>query len=65
MEFVFITKIIPNPLKNNVIIGDNFGVFFEIQMIWHKFILKARRRLEMPMKKTKCFICFEMLEEGF
>jgi hypothetical protein len=33
MEFVFITKIIPNPLKNDVIVGDTFGVFFEVQMI--------------------------------
>jgi hypothetical protein len=56
MEFVFITKIILNPLKNDVIIWDTFGVFYEVQMIWHKLIWKARRRLEMPMKKTKCFI---------
>ncbi len=26
---------------------------------------KVIRRLEMPMKKTKSFICFEMLEEGY
>jgi len=42
--------------------GDTFGVFFQVQMIWHKFLLKARR-LEMPMEKIK-IICFEMVKEG-
>jgi hypothetical protein len=36
MEFVFITKIIPNPLKVDIIVGDIFGLFFQVQMIWHK-----------------------------
>jgi len=33
MEFVFITKIIPNLLKSNIIVEDTFGVFFEVQMM--------------------------------
>jgi hypothetical protein len=33
MEFVFITKIIPNPLKSNIIVEDIFEVVFEVQMI--------------------------------
>jgi hypothetical protein len=33
MKFVFITKIIPNPLKNDIIVGDTFEVFFQVQMI--------------------------------
>jgi hypothetical protein len=33
MEFLFVTKIIPNLLKNDVIVGDIFGVPFEVQMI--------------------------------
>jgi hypothetical protein len=43
--------------------GDTFGVFFQVQMIWQKLLLKARGRLEIPMKKES-FIYFEMLEEG-
>jgi hypothetical protein len=43
--------------------GDTFAVFFQVQMIWHKLLLKARRMLKMPMKKFKSFICFEMLGE--
>jgi membrane protein CcdC involved in cytochrome C biogenesis len=62
MEFVSITH--PQPLKNDVIVGDTFGVFFQVQMIWHK-LFRVKRRLEMPMKKTKNFICVEMLEEGY
>jgi len=40
MEFVFIIKIIPNDVivKNDVIVGDIFGVLFQIQMIWHKIL---------------------------
>ncbi len=64
MEFFFITKIISNFLKSDIIVGDTFKVFFEIQMIWHTFFWETRGRLEMPMKKTKSFICFEILEEG-
>jgi len=30
MEFVFIIKIIPNHLKNDVIVGDILGVFFQV-----------------------------------
>jgi hypothetical protein len=60
MEFVFKAKIIPNLLKNDVIVEDTFEVLFQVQMIWHKLFWKARGRLEMPMKKTKGFICFEM-----
>jgi hypothetical protein len=59
------TKIVPNFMKSDIIVGDTFGVFFEIKMIWHKLFWEARRRLKMPMKKTKGFICFEMLEEGY
>jgi hypothetical protein len=32
-------------------LGDTFGVFFQVQMIWYKLFLKIRRRLKMPMKK--------------
>ncbi len=32
------------------IFEDIFGVLFQVQMIWHKLLLKARGRLEMPMK---------------
>jgi hypothetical protein len=64
MEFVFITKNVPNLLKNDIVVGDTFEVFFQVQMIWHKLFWEAKRRLKMPMKKTKGFICFEMLEEG-
>jgi hypothetical protein len=35
--------------------GDTFGVPFQVQMIWHKLLLKARKRLEMPMKKKNHF----------
>jgi hypothetical protein len=44
--------------------GDTFGVPFQVQMISHKLLLKARGRLKMPMKQKNKFICFEMLEEG-
>jgi hypothetical protein len=40
MEFVFIIKISPNLLKNDVIVGDIFGVFFKVQMTWHNFLKK-------------------------
>jgi hypothetical protein len=33
------------------IFEDTFGVLFQVQIIWHKFLLKARGRLDMPMKK--------------
>jgi hypothetical protein len=33
MEFVLITKIIPNLLKNDVIIGDIFKTLFKVQMM--------------------------------
>jgi hypothetical protein len=33
MEFVFTTKIIPNPMKSDVIVGDTFGVFFQVHMV--------------------------------
>jgi hypothetical protein len=46
MEFVFITKIIPNLLKNEFIIGDIFGVFFQIQMMSHKLFWEAKGRLD-------------------
>jgi len=64
MEFVFIIKSMPNLLKNHIIVGDTFGVFLQVQMIWYKLFWETKERLEMPMKKTKGFICFEMLEEG-
>jgi hypothetical protein len=62
MEFVFITKIMSKFMKNDIIVGDTFEVLFEVQMIWHKLFWEVRGRLEMPMKKTEGFICFEMLE---
>jgi len=64
MNFVFITKIIPNPLKNDIIVGDIVGVLFQIQMIWHNLFWEAKWRLKMLMKKNKSFIYFEMLEKG-
>jgi hypothetical protein len=33
LKFVFIIKIILNPLKSDIVIGDIFGVLFEIQMM--------------------------------
>jgi hypothetical protein len=42
IKFVFITKIIPNPLKNGIIVGDTFGVLLQVQMILHKLLWKAR-----------------------
>jgi hypothetical protein len=33
MEFVFIVKIHPQPLKNDTIFGDTFGALFQVQMI--------------------------------
>jgi hypothetical protein len=34
MEFIFfITKIIPNLMKSDIIVGDTFGVLFEVEMI--------------------------------
>jgi hypothetical protein len=33
MEFVFITKTILDHLKNDVIVGDIFEVFFQVQII--------------------------------
>jgi hypothetical protein len=32
MEFVFIIKISPNPMKIDIIVGDTFWVFFQVQM---------------------------------
>ncbi len=51
-------------MKNDVIVGDTFGIPFQVEMIWHKFLQEARKKLEMLMKKTKSLICFEMLKEG-
>jgi hypothetical protein len=51
-------------MKSDVIVGDTFGVFFQVHMVWHKLFWEAKRSLEMPMKKTKSFIWFEMLKEG-
>jgi hypothetical protein len=64
MEFVFITKIIPNPLKSDVIVGDTFGVFFQLQMTWHKLFWKVKGMLKMPMKENINFICFEMINDA-
>jgi hypothetical protein len=50
-------------LKNDVIIGDIFGHFLKFKW-WHKLYWKAKGRLKMPMKKTKDFVCFEMLKES-
>jgi hypothetical protein len=40
------------------IFGYTFGVFFQVQMIWHKLPLKTRGKLNMPMKKIKIFHLF-------
>jgi hypothetical protein len=61
----FIITTIPDHLKNDVIVGDIFGVLFQVHMIWHKLFWEVKRRLKMPTKKIKSFICFEMLEEGY
>jgi hypothetical protein len=63
MIFFFIIKIIPNFLKCDVIVGDNFGVLFQVQNDMTQIVL-ARGRLKMPMKENKGFVCFEMLKEG-
>jgi len=47
MEFVFIIKFISNPLKNDIIVGDIFGVLFQVQMIWHKLFWEAKRNLKV------------------
>jgi hypothetical protein len=60
VDIFFITKIIPNHWKNDLIVG----VFSQIQMIWHKLLWEAKGRLGMPMKKNPIFNFFEMLEEG-
>jgi hypothetical protein len=40
MEFVLITKVIPNLLKNDVITGDIFGTLFTVQMMT-QIVLKS------------------------
>jgi hypothetical protein len=40
MEFVLITKVILNLLKNEVIIGDIFGTLFKVQMMT-QIVLKS------------------------
>ncbi len=51
MEFLFVTKIIPNLLKNDVIVGDIFGVPFEVQMIWQNIYWQAKGKC--PWRKLK------------
>jgi hypothetical protein len=53
MEFVFITKIIPNLLKNDESLGDNFFVFFQVQMVWHKLFWKVKGEYWHSWKKKK------------
>jgi hypothetical protein len=67
LKFVAIWKIklkYLQPLKNDEIVGDIFGVLCQVQMIWHKLLWKAKGGLKMPMQKIKIYTCFEMLEEG-
>jgi hypothetical protein len=40
MEFVLIIKVIPNLLKNDVIIGDILGTLFKVQMMT-QIVLKS------------------------
>jgi hypothetical protein len=40
MEFVLITKVIPNLSKNDVIIVDIFGTLFKVQMMT-QIVLKS------------------------
>jgi hypothetical protein len=40
MEFVLITKVIPNHLKNDVIIVDILGTLFKVQMMT-QIVLKS------------------------
>jgi hypothetical protein len=35
------------------IFGDTFGVLFQVQIIWHKLLVKAKGRLDIPIKKKK------------
>jgi hypothetical protein len=51
-------------MKIDIIVGDTFWVFFQVQMTWHKLFWKVKGRLEMPLKKKISFICFRMIEEG-
>jgi len=51
-EICFHSSNHPQPLKNDIIFGDTFEVFFQVQMIWHKLLWKTRGRLKMPMKKN-------------
>jgi hypothetical protein len=42
MGYFFITKIIPNLLKSDIIVGDIFRVLFEVQMIRQKYFDKLK-----------------------
>ncbi len=63
MEFVLIIKVIPNRLKNDVIIGDIFGTLFKVQMMT-QIVLKSQREAKDAHEKSKDFICVKMLEEN-
>jgi hypothetical protein len=51
MEIFFITKIIFNLPKSDIIVGDTFGVLFQVQKYDTIFFWKARERIEILMEK--------------
>jgi hypothetical protein len=51
-------------MKSGIIVGDTFGLVFQVQMTWHKLFWKVKGRLEMPMMKIIGCIWIEMIEEG-
>ncbi len=63
MEFVLIIKVIPNRLKNDVIIGDIFGTLFKVQMMT-QIVLKSQKEAKDAHEKSKDCICVKMLEEN-
>jgi hypothetical protein len=51
-------------MKSGIIVGETFGLVFQVQMTWHKLFWKVKGRLEMLMKKNIGCIWIEMIEEG-
>jgi len=63
----FHIEIHPQPSKTNMIFGDTFGVFFQVQMTFFCTIVfekLTRGRLKALMGKSRSSIWFEMLNEG-
>ncbi len=63
--FLFITKITPNPMKNDIIVGNTFGVLFEVEIIWHKIVSTSYKEVKDANEENQRFHCFEMLEKSY